>query len=170
MTVLGQRWRARPIWATCRSGPGGPAAAQALKAASVAEGIAHVHVHSCGRATLIAALARHLGGPGYPLTLHEPLGVAYMEAIACGSPAIGTAAGGVPELIDDGVEGLPVPPKDPEALAAALLRVAGDPDLARRLSETGRARIERDYRASLGAEVIVAEMRLYLANAGGAPG
>lgn len=90
---------------------------------------------------------------------HEPLGVAYMEAIACGVPTIGTAAGGVPELIDDGVEGLLVPPKAPEALAAALLRIAQDPELAESLSTTGRARIERDYNARLGAEVIVSEMR-----------
>lgn len=90
---------------------------------------------------------------------HEPLGVAYMEAIACGVPTIGTAAGGVPELIDDGVEGLLVPPKAPEALAEAILRIAQTPDFARQLSTTGRARIARDYRASLGAEVILREVR-----------
>ncbi len=103
---------------------------------------------------------------------HEPLGVAYMEAIACGVPTIGTDAGGVPELIDDGVEGLLVPPRAPEALAAALLRIAEDPALARRLSTTGRARIERDFSARLGAEVIVAQMQEALAReqAGPAPG
>ncbi len=90
---------------------------------------------------------------------HEPLGVAYMEAISCGVPTIGTNSGGVPELIDDGVEGLLVPPKDPETLAAAILNIAQDPALALRLSETGRARIERDYRASLGAETIVGEAK-----------
>lgn len=88
---------------------------------------------------------------------HEPLGVAYMEAIACGVPTIGTASGGVPELITDGVEGLLVPPKDPGALARAILRIAEDPALARHLSQSGRARIERDYRASLGAETIARE-------------
>ena len=90
---------------------------------------------------------------------HEPLGVAYMEAIACGVPTIGTDAGGVPELITDGVEGLLVPPKDPAVLADAVLRIAQDPKLARRLSTTGRARIEREYRASLGAETILQEAR-----------
>ncbi|MDA7429900.1 glycosyltransferase family 4 protein [Primorskyibacter aestuariivivens] len=90
---------------------------------------------------------------------HEPLGVAYMEAIACGVPTIGTDAGGVPELITDGVEGLLVPPKDPAALAGAIMRIARNPELAQRLSATGRARIEREYRASLGAETILAEAR-----------
>ena len=95
-----------------------------------------------------------------------------MEAIACGVPTIGTDAGGVPELIDDGVEGLLVPPKAPAALAAALLRIAGDPQLAQRLSVTGRARIERDYAARLGAEVIVDQMRKALTRegAGARPG
>ena len=74
-------------------------------------------------------------------------------------------------LLDD-PEGLLVPPKAPAALAAALLRIAGDPQLAQRLSATGRARIERDYAARLGAEVIVDQMRKALTRegAGARPG
>lgn len=302
------------------------AAAVALRDHCVREGIAHVHVHSCGRAALIAAFARHLGGPGYSLTLHgalevygpgqrykwrharfatvitrrliaemraaqpddlprlvlqpmgvdtgflrrdapyepvrpgetlrlfscgrlniakghqdlieavrrlraaghdvtleiagqdddggsgfrlvleqlirqhglqahvrllgavdagtvkarllqahvfalaswyEGLGVAYMEAIACGVPTIGTDTGGVRELIDDGVEGLLVPPKAPEVLAETILKIARDPALARRLSGAGRARIEREFTARLGAETLVAEMRKALAEEAG---
>ncbi|WP_417524650.1 exopolysaccharide biosynthesis GT4 family glycosyltransferase EpsE [Marinovum sp.] len=118
------------------------------------------HVRLLGAIDAASVKARLLEAHVFALaSWHEPLGVAYMEAIACGVPTIGTAAGGVPELIDDGVEGLLVPPKAPEALAAALLRIAEDPALAQRLSTTGRARIERDYSARLGAEVIVSEMR-----------
>lgn len=118
------------------------------------------HVRLLGAIDAASVKARLLEAHIFALaSWHEPLGVVYMEAIACGVPTIGTAAGGVPELIDDGVEGLLVPPKAPEALAEAILRIAEDPDLARKLSETGRARIERDYRASLGAEVIVEQMR-----------
>ncbi|WP_238365019.1 exopolysaccharide biosynthesis GT4 family glycosyltransferase EpsE [Mesobacterium pallidum] len=87
---------------------------------------------------------------------HEPLGVAYMEAMACGTPTIGTDAGGVPELIRDGVDGLLVPPKDPEALAEALLRLRGDPDLAHRLSQGGRQRIVDHFSAATGAETLIA--------------
>ena len=53
----------------------------------------------------------------------EPLGVAFMEAMAMETPVVATAAGGVPELIDDGVEGILVPPHDPVRLADALERV-----------------------------------------------
>ena len=88
---------------------------------------------------------------------HEPLGVAYMEAIACGVPTIGTQSGGVPELITDGVEGLLVPPKDPETLAQAIARIADDPELAHTLSTTGRERMVREFSAHLGAETIIKE-------------
>ncbi len=50
-------------------------AARALVAAAGRHGVGHVHVHSCGRAALIAALADRLGGPSYSLTLHNPLAV-----------------------------------------------------------------------------------------------
>lgn len=50
-------------------------AARALVRAAGRRGVRHVHVHSCGRAALITALARRLGGPSYSLTLHNPLAV-----------------------------------------------------------------------------------------------
>ncbi len=46
-------------------------------------------------------------------------------------PSIGTAAGGVRELITDGQDGLLVPPRNPAALAQAVRRIAGQPELAR---------------------------------------
>lgn len=98
---------------------------------------------------------------------HEPLGVAYMEAISCGVPTIGTAAGGVPELITDGVEGLLVPPKSPDALAAAIARIADDPALAQRLSDTGRARMVREFDAKLGAQTLIDETIRLLEQRGG---
>ena len=86
---------------------------------------------------------------------HEPLGVALMEAMACEVPTIGTAAGGVAELIADGVDGLLVPPRSPPALAQAILRVAGDPELARRLGRAGRDRIVQGFGAARGAETLI---------------
>ena len=86
---------------------------------------------------------------------HEPLGVAYMEAMSCEVPTIGTAAGGVPELITDGRDGLLVPPRDVEALSSAILRVAGDPDLARTLATAGRARIVSGFHSGIGAETLI---------------
>ncbi len=89
---------------------------------------------------------------------HEPLGVAYMEAMSCGVPTIGTDAGGVRELIEDGISGKLVPPKDPTALARAIRDLAQNPEAATRLSAGGRARVENDFRASLGAETLADEI------------
>ncbi len=91
---------------------------------------------------------------------HEPLGVAYMEAMACGIPVIATNSGGVPELITDGENGLMVPPQNPTALAEAIQRICEDPDLARRLGQNGRKYAEENCRSSQAAEVLRDEIAL----------
>ena len=91
----------------------------------------------------------------------EPLGVAYMEAMACGVPTIGTNAGGVPELIEDGVDGCLVPPQNPEALADMIEAIANDPDYAVTLGQKGRDRIVSGFRSTLGAEVLLREIASY---------
>jgi len=88
---------------------------------------------------------------------HEPLGVAYMEAMACEVPTIGTNAGGVPELIADGQNGIMVPPKDPKALAGAIVKVSKDPDYAVKLSAAGRAHIVQNFQSARGAQTLVDE-------------
>ena len=89
---------------------------------------------------------------------HEPLGVAYMEAMSMGVPTIGTDAGGVAELITDGSTGYLVEPKNPGMLARTIRSLVGDPDALMRLSEAGRQHIVENFRASLGAEVLVEEI------------
>jgi glycosyltransferase involved in cell wall biosynthesis len=66
-----------------------------------------------------------------------------VEAMASGLPVVAAATGGIPETVEDGVEGLLVPPRDPEALAAAVLRLWEDPGLRVRMGEAGRARVRR---------------------------
>lgn len=68
----------------------------------------------------------------------EGMGNAFVEALAAGLPVIGTLVGGIPDIIDQGVTGLMVPPDDPEALAQAMRSLLDDPALGRRMAERGR--------------------------------
>jgi len=72
-----------------------------------------------------------------PSTRPEPLGLVALEAGAAGLPVVASADGGVAEVVRDGVSGLLVAPGDPAALAAALARLAGDPEEAARLGREG---------------------------------
>jgi len=87
-------------------------------------------------------------------SIYEPLGIVNLEAMACGAPVVGTATGGIPEVVDDGVTGRLVPidqaedgtgtPLDPDRfvadLAAALIEVLSDPAAASRMGAAGRER------------------------------
>lgn len=73
----------------------------------------------------------------------EPFGIALLEAMAAGVPAVATAAGGIPEFARDGVNALLVPPDDARALAEAITRLAFDPGLRSRVIDGGRATAER---------------------------
>jgi glycosyltransferase involved in cell wall biosynthesis len=72
-------------------------------------------------------------------SIREPYGTVYGEAMAAGLPVVGYRAGNLPHLIDDGEQGLIVPPGDVVALAAALGRLVGDPQVRARMGE-GAAR------------------------------
>lgn len=67
------------------------------------------------------------------------------EAMACGKPAVGTRKGGIPEGIVEGETGYLVPPRDPEALAAALRRLLEEPDLRMRQGLAARRRAENEF-------------------------
>ncbi len=72
-----------------------------------------------------------------------------VEAMACGVPGVSTAISGIPELIEDGRNGLLVAPDDPEAVAAALIRLEGDHELAARLSTAARATVRERFDGDL---------------------
>jgi glycosyltransferase involved in cell wall biosynthesis len=67
----------------------------------------------------------------------EAQGLSILEAMALSRPVVASAVGGIPEMIDDGRTGLLVPPHDPGALAAAIVRLIEDPDLAARIGRAG---------------------------------
>lgn len=87
-------------------------------------------------------------------SVYEPLGIVNLEAMACGAAVVGTATGGIPEVVVDGVTGRLVPidqvqdgtgtPTDPDRfvadLAATLTEVVSDPERARAYGEAGRER------------------------------
>lgn len=75
----------------------------------------------------------------------EGQSVVLLEAQASGLPVIASRVGGMPETMLDGVSGLLVPPRDPEALAAALRQLAGDPDRCRRMGLAGRRHVEQHF-------------------------
>lgn len=75
----------------------------------------------------------------------EGLPLAVLEAMSHGLPIVTTRIGGNPEVVTDGEHGLLVPIEDPDALAAALVRIAENPDLRRTLGEAGRKRVEKEF-------------------------
>jgi glycosyltransferase involved in cell wall biosynthesis len=81
---------------------------------------------------------------------YEGLPIALIEAMALGRPAVVTRVGGTPEVVTDGAYGLLVPPRDPAALAAALLRLLGDPGLRAAMGTAARARaLDFDIRTAV---------------------
>lgn len=80
-------------------------------------------------------------------SLYEGLPVSVLEAMAAGRPVVATSIGGTDEAVRDGETGLLVPPRDAEALAAAIARLLSDPALARRLAGAGRELVEKEFSA-----------------------
>jgi glycosyltransferase involved in cell wall biosynthesis len=74
---------------------------------------------------------------------NEAFSLVTAEAMAAGRPVVASRAGALEELVEDGVTGLLVPPRDPAALAEAMLRLASDPALVDRLGRAARESAQR---------------------------
>ena len=70
-------------------------------------------------------------------SIYEPMGIVNLEAMACEAAVVATAVGGIPEVVEDGVTGLLVPPHDAAALAAAIVRLLTDHPYADTLGRAG---------------------------------
>jgi len=75
----------------------------------------------------------------------EGLGTSLLDAMACARPIVATRAGGIPEIIEDEVNGLLVPPRDHTALAQAIVRALKDDGLRRRMGDAGLARVRERF-------------------------
>ena len=76
----------------------------------------------------------------------EGISNAVLEAMATGLPVVTTDVGGMAEAVRDGIDGYLVPVRDSDATAAALVRLAGDPELRAQMGAAGRERVMTDYR------------------------
>jgi colanic acid/amylovoran biosynthesis glycosyltransferase len=116
-----------------------------------------------------AELAEHLRAahalvaPSVPTSegKREGIPVVLMEAMACGIPVVGSGISGIPELVDDEVSGLLVPPRDPRALADALRKLIDDPPLRRRLGAAGREKVVREFDVHANAAELVRRFRAH---------
>jgi glycosyltransferase involved in cell wall biosynthesis len=75
----------------------------------------------------------------------EGLGTSLLDAMACGKPIVATTAGGMPEVVEDGATGLLVPPRDHQAMAAAIVTLLTSPDLRARMGAAGLARVRARF-------------------------
>jgi len=75
----------------------------------------------------------------------EGLGTSLLDAMAASRPIVATMAGGIPEIVEDGVNGLLVPARDHRALADTIVRALNDAPLRRRLGEAGFARVNERF-------------------------
>src|SRR5438132_4111361 len=75
----------------------------------------------------------------------EGLGTSLLDAMAASRPIVATTAGGIPEIVEDSVNGLLVPPRDHHALADAIVRALKDADLRQRLADAGFARVNERF-------------------------
>ncbi|MBN1596622.1 glycosyltransferase family 4 protein [candidate division FCPU426 bacterium] len=95
----------------------------------------------------------------------EPFGLVLLEAMARGIPVVATNAGGVPEIVTHGENGLLVPPREPKALAEAIYYLLCHPMERMRMGETARRRVKEHFDrqtmlkayASLYSQLLAAE-------------
>jgi len=76
---------------------------------------------------------------------YEPFGIVPLEAMACGRPVVAAAVGGLVDTVVDGVTGVHVPPRDPEALAVVLRDLLADPDRRTAMGRAGLQRVTERY-------------------------
>ena len=98
------------------------------------------HIAFTGRIEAMAGAYAALDVLVAPPVIEEALGNVVMEAMASGTPVIGTWSGGIPEMIREGETGFLVRKKDPEAIAERILDLLKDPELRAKMGTAARER------------------------------
>jgi glycosyltransferase involved in cell wall biosynthesis len=88
-------------------------------------------------------------------SIREGMGLVLAEALLCGAPVIATNSGGVTDIVRDDETGLLFPERDARALANAIEKMLNDHALARRLAETGAARVHERYTSNRVAQQFI---------------
>lgn len=97
------------------------------------------------RALCVVLPSVHRSRYGATTSVPELLGQTLLEGMACGTPAVASRVGGLPETIVDGVTGYLVPAGDPDALRSRVARLASDPDLCARMGRAAALHVRRNF-------------------------
>ena len=127
----------------CASAPDTPEIEARLRRA-VAERPGVVWINEMVPVEVVTQLYSHAAAFACP-SVYEPFGIINLEAMACGTPVVASAVGGILEVVEDGITGYLVPPARPDALAEALRRFIDNPELGRHMGEEGRRRVEQHF-------------------------
>ena len=99
-----------------------------------------------------------------PATRNEDFSNAILESMAAGLPMVVTNVGGNAEAVCDGETGIVVPPQDRDDLAAAILALASDPDLRRKMAMRAKAKVAKKFSLEASVESYIAVYEKYLAD------
>jgi glycosyltransferase involved in cell wall biosynthesis len=102
-----------------------------------------IEAYQSARCVVLPSVYQDCYGQNYAVP--ELLGQALLEGMACGTPAICTDVGGMPEVVNDGETGYVVPPGDVQALRVALTRLQAEDGLVARMGAAARQRVEISF-------------------------
>jgi glycosyltransferase involved in cell wall biosynthesis len=137
---------------------------QALEAEAATLGVTHF-TRFLGRVSDVPVVMSLMDVVVMP-SIDEPFGLVAAEAMSVGRPLIASRAGGLPEVVEDGVSGLLVRPGDPDAICQAVDRLLADPALRARLAAAGRQRVDQQFTQEVMTEKMLALYTELLAKPG----